>query len=189
MVGIDEVGRGAWAGPLLVVAVRKKIAKKLPTGLSDSKQLTRRKREILFSHIEASCDIGEGWVAAEVIDECGLTAALRSACMLAVHRLKVRPSERIILDGSYNFLQGTRYGNVHTIIKADHKEQLVSAASVYAKVLRDRVMAEYAQSYSQYGFDTNVGYGTKAHQEALTKYGPTFLHRKSFKPLKELLDR
>lgn len=187
MIGVDEVGRGAWAGPLLVCAARLKPEKKHVVGLTDSKQLSRRKRQELAKKIVENYDIGEGWVSAEIIDDIGLTKALKCACLLAVTRITSIPAEKILLDGNYNFFSGTIYTNVEVMKKADLHIAEVSAASIFAKVLRDSLMAEYDTDYSEYNFAKNVGYGTNAHSKALEKYGLTRLHRKSFKPVKLLV--
>ena len=186
MIGVDEVGRGAWAGPLLVVAVRLKKGKKLPAGLSDSKKLTKRRRELLVPQIIEVCDVGQGWVAAGVIDEKGLSDSLRSACMLAVFQLEAARGEHITIDGSVDFLRDTQYKNVETVVKADLTEPLVSAASVVAKVLRDQFMAECSDEFPEYFFERHVGYGTTLHRKALEKYGVTMLHRQSFRPVANL---
>jgi len=189
MIGIDEVGRGAWAGPLLVVAACLKPGKKLPKGLADSKKLDKRKREDLYPQILEACEIGEGWVSADMIDSLGLSRSLKSATMLAVFQLDVKPDDQIIIDGTVNFLSEASYSNVKTMVKADDKIPIVSAASVVAKVLRDRLMAEYAQDFPGYGFEKHVGYGTKQHSKALAKLGANRLHRQSFKPVSELSDK
>lgn len=186
MIGIDEVGRGAWAGPLLVVAVRAKKNKKLPAGITDSKQLSKKVRERLFPEIVSACDIAEGWVSADVIDEKGLAVSLKSACMLATFQLSAGRKERIIIDGSVDFLADTQYQCVITKIKADETESLVSCASIVAKVLRDQLMREHASEFPEYGFEKNVGYGTQEHRSAIKKFGLTGLHRLSYRPMKDM---
>ncbi len=186
MIGVDEVGRGAWAGPLLVCAARLKKGKKFPKGLTDSKLLTKKQRESLYPKIIDSCDIGEGWVAAEIIDEIGLTNALKDACLLATMQLGADFDDEILLDGTVNFFEGTQYTRVKTKAKADLTDRAVSAASVFAKVSRDALMAKYDEDYPNYGFANHVGYGTKAHRQAIEKNGITLLHRKSYKPIKKL---
>jgi ribonuclease HII len=187
VIGIDEVGRGAWAGPLLVCAARLKKDKKYPSGLTDSKLLSKKQREKLFPQIAAAFDIGEGWVSADMIDELGLSRALKSACLLATFQITDDKAEKIILDGTVNMFVDTGYTNVETIAKADLTIPEVSAAAIYAKVLRDQHMTEHASEHPQYGFEKHVGYGTKKHHEALIKHGVTVLHRKSFKPIQLLV--
>jgi ribonuclease HII len=181
MIGIDEVGRGAWAGPLLVVAARANT--QLPAGLTDSKALTRQRREALIAEIEASCDLGCGWVSNSEVDSLGLTAAMRLAVMRALAEIDTQPDEMIIMDGHVNYCDPA-YVNVITKIKADLTEPVVSAASVYAKVMRDTQMALEAEKFPNYGFESHVGYGTAKHIEALKTYGVTTLHRLSYKPVK-----
>ncbi len=183
MIGIDEVGRGCWAGPLLVVAVRQ--TSQLPKGLADSKQLTKLSRESLVNGISQSGDIGEGWVAPAEIDSNGLTKAMRLGVMRALTAIKATSDETIIMDGPINYCSST-YTNVSCVIDADALHPLVSAASVWAKVVRDQYMAKQAQLYPDYGFDSNVGYGTAKHIKALQDFGLTPLHRLSFKPVRKL---
>lgn len=174
MIGIDEVGRGSWAGPLVVGAVR--LHSVVP-GLADSKQLTKKRREQLYEEICAVADVGLGWIAADEIDDIGLSGALRLAAAIALSELD--PSdEPVIIDGNSNFLPA--YMNVRTIIKADTTVPAVSAASIVAKVARDRWMAQLQLQYPYYDFLHNVGYGTARHRAAITIYGLTRLHRQSF---------
>lgn len=184
LVGIDEVGRGCWAGPLLVVAARSKTA--TPTGLKDSKQLSRIQRSELFENIKGTCDLGEGWVQPEEIDEHGLAHAMRLGVSRALIMLGVSFHETIIMDGSVNYCP-TEFTKVRTVIKADQLHPVVSAASIYAKVLRDEYMERIAKFYPHYQFEKHVGYGTKIHMDMLQRYGVSQIHRKSFKPVKVLL--
>jgi len=186
MIGVDEVGRGAWAGPLLVVAARPKKGKKLPKGLTDSKLLTKKQREKLYPKILDSCDIGEGWVASDVIDSIGLSAAMKSACLLAVLKINARANENILLDGTVDYYKDTHYSNVKTKPKADLSDPVVSCAAIVAKVQRDTLMADFDEDYPGFGFKENVGYGTVEHKKAITKNGITLIHRKSYKPIKDL---
>ena len=190
ILGIDEVGRGPLAGPLVVGAVI------LPPGikpwfseLKDSKKLTPKKREELDSIILAESTTGLGWVSATEIDEIGISKALKLATKRAVksvQRLHASFSQ-IIIDGKVNFLTDTPLENyVSTCIKADDKIREVSAASIIAKVARDHYMINLAAKYPGYGFDKHVGYGTKAHVAAIYQYGLTDEHRKSFEPCKSL---
>ncbi|MDQ3093851.1 MAG: ribonuclease HII [bacterium] len=187
LIGIDEVGRGAWAGPLLVVAARTKKGKKLPTALNDSKLLTKRQREHLAIEIIKSCDIGQGWVSADMIDAMGLANALKSATLLTLLNLDAKSKDKILIDGSVNFIKSTMYINVATKVRADQTEPIVSAASIVAKVLRDQLMSEYGMDYPDYNFAKNVGYGTAGHIKSLDQFGITPLHRKSYKPIRERL--
>jgi len=184
VIGIDEVGRGCWAGPLLVVASRARGS--LPSGLADSKVLSKAKRVLLIDSIVDSCDIGEGWVSPEEIDSLGLAGAMKIAVSRALKELKAESTEAIMMDGLVNYCP-SEFINVQTVAKADQKYPIVSASSIYAKVTRDNYMAQESIKYPNYGFESHVGYGTKAHNEALKTYGVCDLHRKSFKPVKAYL--
>lgn len=184
IVGIDEVGRGCWAGPLLVVAARSHTS--LPKGLADSKVLTKKQRESLIDHIKISCEIGEGWVQPEEIDELGLAGAMRLGVSRALIAINAGFGDEIIMDGAVNYCS-EEFMNVSSVIKADQLHPIVSAASIYAKVTRDAHMARIAQFYPYYGFEQHVGYGTSLHQQALKVHGVSALHRKSFKPIRALL--
>ncbi len=183
MIGIDEVGRGTWAGPLLVAAVRLHgdIA-----GLTDSKLLSAKKRAILALQIQKTADIGLGWVSAETIDSLGLTRCLEIGALRAVSELRANSSEPIIIDGTQNFLPET-YA-VETHVKAELNFPSVAAASIIAKELRDSYMRAIATKHPEYAFESHVGYGTAVHAQALQQFGVIeSLHRLSFKPIKALL--
>lgn len=184
MVGVDEVGRGCWAGPLLVVAARAKT--KLPKGLKDSKLLSPRQRLALCTLIEQSCELGEGWVTALEIDTWGLSHAMRLAVKRALLHLRTADDEDIIIDGTVNYCP-VNFTKVQAIAKADNTHPIVSAASIYAKVRRDAFMAKIAQDYPEYGFESHVGYGTAQHRTALEAFGLTELHRRSYKPVQAWL--
>jgi ribonuclease HII len=184
ILGIDEVGRGPWAGPLVVGAVV--LGDAIIDGLTDSKKLTKKKREALDVIIrEQAAGYGLGWVAAEEIDEIGLAAALRQATIRAVKQVKATYHE-IIIDGTINFLKETSKGGyVTTLAKADLLVPAVSAASIIAKVARDNFMAQQEAAFPGYGFASHVGYGTAHHRQVISEKGITPLHRLSFAPLKE----
>lgn len=191
ILGIDEVGRGPWAGPLVIGAcvLNDDPREDWQDLLTDSKKLTPKKREELEPLIlNGAAAYGLGWVSAGEIDEVGLSAALRLACRRAVEEVRKKsvPFHEIIIDGTINFLSDTSLENyVSTLKKADLLIKEVSAASIIAKVARDRYMVEIAEKYPEYGFDRHVGYGTKLHRAMLTKYGPCSEHRTSFKPVKK----
>lgn len=186
MIGIDEVGRGCWAGPLLVVAAR--LTGNLPDGLKDSKVLSKKKRELYKYEIELACDIGEGWVTPAEIDHLGLTESMKLATKRALAGLEARYNETIIFDGNINFCD-VRYSKASAIIDADALFPIVSAASIYAKVTRDKMMSELPDRYDVYGFASHVGYGTKVHIQALAEHGVSDIHRKSYAPIKKILDK
>jgi len=175
MIGIDEVGRGAWAGPLLVCAARLRAD---IAGLTDSKLLTAKKREYFSEIIINNADIGYGWVTAAELDVIGLSAALRLASRRAVDDIVPEVNEEIIIDGTVDFLPAY---NVKTIIRADQIIPAVSAASIVAKVTRDAYMYQLTETYPNYGFGSHVGYGTAVHRQAIAKYGLCPEHRTSFK--------
>lgn len=185
VIGIDEVGRGCWAGPLLVVAARNRV--KLPDGLRDSKKVSRLVRSQLKELIDKYCDIGEGWVMPLEIDHLGLSEAMRLGTERALAAIEAREDETIIFDGHINYCD-EKFIRSSAVIKADDMFPIVSAASIYAKVVRDKYMAELPERYAIYEFDRHVGYGTKLHSELLKKHGVSDMHRRSFKPIKELLD-
>jgi ribonuclease HII len=180
MIGIDEVGRGCWAGPLLVVAARR--TGRLPKGLTDSKLLTALQREKLYQALQGTCQFGEGWVTPVEIDDVGLTAAMRLGVERALTAIAAETTEKIIIDGLINYADPA-FVSVRCRVKADLSVPLVSAASIYAKVTRDRYMRSLGE-YQQYGFDKHVGYGTALHRAMLELHGLTPLHRRSFKPLR-----
>ncbi len=181
MVGIDEVGRGCLAGPLLVVAARQTA--ELPADVNDSKVLTREVREAMFEDLIAACQFGEGWVSSSEIDRRGLTGAMRLGVKRALRQLGADRQEEIIMDGPFNYLSRS-FKKVQCLIDADALVPLVSAASIYAKVRRDRFMIALAQRHPKYGFDSHVGYATPAHYAALDKHGPLLrIHRRSFRPI------
>lgn len=180
VIGIDEVGRGCWAGPLLVVAARAKS--KLPENLKDSKKLTKNARQKFHDLIIESCDLGEGWVEPHEIDTHGLAQAMRIGVSRALISLGAELHEEIIMDGPVNYCP-SEYKAVKTVIKADILHPIVSAASIYAKVLRDGHMVRAAQFYPFYGFEKHVGYGTALHLSLLKIHGPSRLHRRSYKPV------
>lgn len=182
MIGIDEVGRGCWAGPLLVVAAR--ATSELPAGLADSKVLSKKKREALFILLPEACVFGEGWVEPTEIDRLGLTEAMKLGVARALDNLNASADDEIIMDGLINYCS-PEYLQVQCIAKADASHPIVSAASIYAKVLRDQTMSELSELHPNYGFDKHVGYGTKAHLQALEQFGITPQHRLSYKPVQQ----
>lgn len=180
IVGIDEVGRGAWAGPLVVGAVVLGDAK--IEGLTDSKLLSRKRRESLDLVIKRSAiSIGLGWVSAKAIDEIGLSNALKLASKRAISHIRCDYGE-IIIDGTIKLIEDDR---AVLMKKADLLVPAVSAASIVAKVARDNYMKYVGCIYDEYGFCDHVGYGTQTHRNAIEKKGVTPLHRLSFSPLKK----
>lgn len=184
MIGIDEVGRGAWAGPLLVVAARQTAP--IDFVVNDSKKLTKKQREVTYEKLRQICNFGEGWVEAEEIDKRGLTSAMKLGVARALKALDATNNEEIIMDGHINYCED-KYTNVKCAIKADATYPVVSAASIYAKVTRDNYMATLSEQHEEYNFANNVGYGTSKHRQAIADFGVTKHHRLSYKPVKESL--
>lgn len=180
ILGIDEVGRGCWAGPLVAGAV---VLAKPIEGLADSKVLAKARREGLDVIIRQNAlGIGLGWVQPNELDEIGLTEAVRLAMQRALAEVACKFDE-IIVDGNYNFFP--KDARARAVIKADGSVPAVSAASIIAKVARDKWMAEHAaKQFPLYQFEKHVGYGTKMHQEMLRLHGVCELHRRSFKPVR-----
>ena len=182
IVGIDEVGRGCLAGPLVAGAV---LLEKPIAGLRDSKLLSRKRREELDIIIrQEALALGLGWVTARELDRLGMTKAVRLAMRRALSFI-TQPYERIIIDGNFNFLRTVPKTEV--LIRADDLIPAVSAASIIAKVARDRYMIEAAEKHTKYGFESNVGYATLEHRMALQQHGICALHRRSFRPVHDVL--
>jgi ribonuclease HII len=181
-IGVDEVGRGCWAGPLVAGAV---ILKEPIDGLADSKTLSAKERKRLSIFIrERSLACKTGWVSPQEVDDLGLTAATALAINRALGGIEIY--DHIVIDGKLNFLKGNN--KVLTLTKADAIVPAVSAASILAKVARDDFMIEQHSEYPGYGFDRHVGYGTALHKKAIIEHGLTPIHRRSFKPIKEIMN-
>lgn len=189
ILGIDEVGRGPWAGPLVVGAVILGGAE--IDGLDDSKKLTKKRRQALDALIrQQAAAWALGWVSAQELDDIGMSEMLRLATRRAVEQIQAQCRQQnlafseIIIDGKVNFLRGTALEKfVAAIPKADGLIPSVSAASIVAKVARDQFMVEQAAVYPGYGFASNAGYGVAKHRAAIERLGVTPLHRLSFAPL------
>ena len=184
ILGVDEVGRGPWAGPLVVGAVV--LGGEEIEGLTDSKKLSKKRREELDIMIrEKAKSFGLGWVEASEIDQFGLAEALKVGTVRAVGQIQSSYQE-IIIDGTVNFLAGTGKGQYVTLMKkADLLVPSVSAASIIAKVARDNFMTSQDEVYPGYNFKSHAGYGTLAHRQAIDRLGVSPLHRLSFAPLKK----
>jgi ribonuclease HII len=190
VVGVDEAGCGPWAGPVVAAAVSF-LTHDLPQAfletLTDSKILTKKKRDLLFSLLQdmqgQQCSLGCGIASVEEIDRLNIRKASHLAMERAVGGLSLKP-DFILVDGtgrpswSYPCLP---------IIKGDFHSFSIAAASIIAKVTRDQMMEQLAKEYPVYGWERNAGYGTAEHQQALKTFGPTPHHRKSFAPVAKLL--
>ena len=182
ILGIDEVGRGAWAGPMVVGACV--LGDVAIEGLTDSKKLTKRRRERLALEIQQkAAGIGLGWVSASLIDSLGLSAALKLAARRAVANIGCEYSE-LIVDGTIRLIDGEK---VTLLKQADLLIPAVSAASIIAKVARDAYMTRIDELFPGYGFARHVGYGTEAHVRGIALNGVLPMHRKSFAPIAEVL--
>ena len=184
IAGIDEVGRGPLAGPVVASAVILPETFYLP-GLNDSKKISEANRDIFYQRIMAEAlAVGIGIIHNKEIDEINIYEATKKAMFTAIAQLSQQPEYLLIdamkLDVSIPQL---------TLIKGDARSISIAAASIVAKVTRDRMMKEYGEQYPQYGFEKHMGYGTSAHLEALGTYGLTPWHRRSFSPIKEMKNR
>ena len=182
--GVDEAGRGPWAGPVVAGAVILD-PDHIPGGLNDSKKLTAKRREALFEALTGGpALIGVGIASVEEIDRINILEATYLAMRRAVEALPLAPALALI-DG--NRAPDPFPCQRQTVIKGDARSLSIAAASIIAKVTRDRIMADLAKAHPGYGWDTNQGYGAKAHQNALLRLGVTPHHRRSFKPIHKIL--
>ncbi len=184
IAGIDEVGRGPLVGPVVTAAV---ILPKdfYDERINDSKKLTEKKRELLYDVImENALSVGIGMSSPEVIDEINILNATKKAMIEAINNLSIKP-EHLLIDAVKLDIDIPQT----SIIKGDAKSESIAAASIIAKVTRDRMMVELDKKYPMYDFKHNKGYGTKKHIEALYEYGPISEHRKSFAPVSELTNK
>jgi ribonuclease HII len=183
IAGLDEAGRGSWAGPVVAGAVILPLDQPLLglEGIRDSKRLTARKREQFYEVIEeVALALGVGIVTPDVIDEVGIVPATRQAMLQAVLNLPIKPDFLLI-----DFLLIPSLSIPQKAIKGgDEKSLSIAAASIVAKVRRDKLMAELDEIYPGYGFARNKGYGTAFHREALLSLGPSPIHRFSFRVIK-----
>ena len=177
IAGIDEAGRGPLAGPVVVgIAIMK--PESFIEGINDSKKISEKKREMLYDTItEEAVDWAVGIIDQNEIDKINILKETKKALHMAIDNLKVKP-DRILVDALEHIdTCGIPYTS---IIKGDAKIYSISAASIIAKVTRDRIMQEYDEIYPQYGFTNHKGYGTAKHIQAIKQYGPCPLHRKTF---------
>lgn len=183
--GLDEVGRGPWAGPIVACALMFTTTLKLPK-LKDSKGLTKEHREEFYELLTQKAAYGVGMARADEIDGLGLIKANNVAFQRALDELaqKGHTPSFILVDGRDRLKLPQPW---KTLIKGDEKVKLIACASIVAKVVRDKLMDELAVKYPKYGFESHKGYGTKEHQEALRTHGACEIHRKSFAPIHQLL--
>tara|TARA_B100001559_G_scaffold8736_1_gene7789 strand:+ start:217 stop:828 length:612 start_codon:yes stop_codon:yes gene_type:complete len=184
IAGTDEVGRGAWAGPVTAAAVILN-PKKIPNGINDSKKLTKNKRNRLSDEIIAtSISYSVIHISVFEIDKINILEASMLAMRNAALSLDKTPSH-ILVDG--NKIPTKLNCPATAIVKGDNLSLTIAAASILAKVARDQIMEDLAQDFPKYGWETNVGYGTKAHIQGISQYGITPHHRRSFKPIHKML--
>jgi ribonuclease HII len=193
VAGIDEVGRGPWAGPVVAAACvleRRKLPKDLRDRIDDSKALTPKRREAVAAELIARARAGQGIfisiAAASVaeIDRMNILRATECAMKRAVDRLPFTP-DHVLVDGN----RAPDFGcPVKAVVGGDHRSLSIAAASIVAKVARDRLMTRLAPFYPAFGWERNVGYGTEFHSDALARVGPTVHHRRSFAPVAQAFD-
>ena len=192
IVGLDEAGRGPWCGPVVAACVgwqNLNCPSDLANKINDSKKLTPQKREILFDQIISATPIwGIGQASAKEIDEINILQASFLAMRRALDEVIKKGFTPItaLIDG--NRLPDWEVEK-YAIIGGDGKSLSIAAASILAKVTRDRIMTDLAQKYPYYGWGKNAGYGTKAHQDGLVKYGITPEHRRSYAPIRKIIER
>jgi ribonuclease HII len=181
--GIDEAGRGPLAGPVVSAAVI--VSENFPVqGVIDSKQLTPKKRDVLYDKIyDHAVSIGIGIVDAAEIDRINIHQASLLSMIFSVQNLDPRP-DMLLIDGPHRVSLALEQ---QPIIKGDSKSISIAAASIIAKVTRDRLMEQYHQEFPHFGFNKHKGYPTKAHKEAIAAFGSCHIHRKTFKGVKEFI--
>nr|WP_232830379.1 ribonuclease HII [Oceanicella sp. SM1341] len=182
VIGIDEVGRGPWAGPVVAAAVM--LEGWLPEGVNDSKRLSLRRREGLYEAIMAQAVVGIGQATVEEIEFHNISRATTLAMLRAVEALPGRPAFALV-DG--NRVPAGLPCPAEAIVRGDALCASIAAASIIAKVTRDRAMAALALQHPGYGWERNVGYGTAEHAAALLELGVTAHHRRTFKPIHKML--
>lgn len=180
LIGVDEAGRGAWAGPLVAAAVALNQDIQSIPGLKDSKQLSAKGRQALYDIILSTAKVGIGLVEPSHIDSRGLSWAQARAMSRAVRELGQLPPAEIIIDGSIDYL---KLPNSRPLVRADSSVPAVMAASIIAKVYRDGLMGQLEDKFPGYGFASHKGYGTQTHAQALKDLGVCQIHRRSYKPV------
>ena len=183
VVGVDEVGRGPLAGPVTAAAVRLDPAR-IPPGLNDSKALTAARRETLFTAIMAMAEVSVAHASVEEIDQLNILRASHVAMERAVTGLLTN-ADHALIDG--NMIPRNLPCSAEAVVKGDARCLSIAAASIIAKVTRDRIMVDLAQQHPGYGWEVNAGYPTPAHLRALLDFGITPHHRRSFKPVHNIL--
>jgi ribonuclease HII len=183
VVGVDEVGRGPLAGPVTAAAVRLDPAR-IPDGLADSKTLSLGRREALHDAILACAEVSIAHASVDEIDTLNILRASHLAMERAIHGLSTK-ADHALIDG--NMIPKSLTCSAEAIVKGDARCLSIAAASIVAKVTRDRIMVDLAQQHPGYGWEVNAGYPTPAHLQALLDFGITPHHRRSFKPVHNIL--
>ena len=183
IAGVDEVGRGSLVGPVYAAAVilKSSINTKL---LKDSKSISSAKRKVLFEHIKKNSIWAIGKASLKEIEKLNILNASLLAMKRSIKKLKIKPSLALI-DG--NKLPKMNDYNLKSVVRGDQKISEISAASIIAKVARDRLVTKMSKKFSKYAWDRNAGYGTKEHLKAIKKFGITRHHRKNFRPIHNIL--
>ncbi|MEX1148336.1 MAG: ribonuclease HII [Sphingomonadales bacterium] len=182
VAGTDEAGRGAWVGPVVAAAVVLD-PDQIPPGINDSKKIPKARRILLHDAIMGTADVGIGQATVEEIDALNILQASLLAMRRAVAAL-THPPDHVLVDGNRDPGLGCR---TQLVIGGDRISLSIAAASIIAKVTRDRLIADAARDHPAYGWEQNAGYGTAAHREALNIVGISPFHRKSFRPISEIL--
>ncbi len=182
IAGVDEVGRGPLAGPVVAAAVVLDLTR-IPAGLNDSKRLTAHRREALAEALASCAEVAIGQASVEEIDRINILEASHLAMMRALAQLG--GVDHVLVDG--NRLPRDLTRSAEAVVKGDGRSLSIAAASVAAKVWRDRLMVDLAQQWPGYGWERNFGYPSKEHREALVRLGVTPAHRRSFKPVRNML--
>lgn len=192
VMGVDEVGRGPWAGPVVACASVILDESKIPEAVTDSKKLTDKKRQVISKVLVEETPYALGIVEAAEIDELNILqatfVAMKNAVEQLAEKLGITNDEYFVLVDGNKIPGFEAFKNSEAIIKGDSISLTIAASSIIAKVYRDNLMAEYAIQHPHYAWEKNAGYGTKAHQEGLTAHGITDLHRKSFKPIAKIIN-
>jgi ribonuclease HII len=183
VAGVDEVGRGPLAGPVTAAAVILDPAV-IPDGLDDSKKIGAARRRNLARQLRACAEVGVGHATVEEIDAVNILQASLLAMQRAVENLRSR-ADRVLIDGRQ--VPHILSNIAMPVVGGDRRSLSIAAASIIAKVARDEIMVDLAQQHPAYGWETNMGYGTKSHISALQNLGPTPQHRRSFKPVYNIL--
>ena len=183
VAGVDEVGRGPLVGPVTAAAVVLD-AHRIPEGLDDSKKLSAKRREVLWAKVMACADVSVAHASVAEVDALNILRASHLAMERAVAGLRVAP-DHLLIDG--NMIPKGLTLPATSLIKGDGRSVSIAAASIVAKICRDRIMVDLAQQHPGYGWETNMGYGSKSHMAAIQNLGITPHHRRSFKPIHNML--